>query len=45
MAYDEETLEALHPLTEQGKQQYQQLLERKADEILFKHQHPLKWAV
>lgn len=45
MAYDDETLEILHGLTPEGKEQYQKMLEQKADEILFKSQHPLRWVV
>ena len=45
MAYDDETLEILHGLTPEGKEQYQKMLEQKADEILFKSQHPLRWAM
>ena len=44
MAIDEE-LRPLHPLTQVGEENYRKMLERKADEILFKHKHPLKWAV
>ena len=44
MAIDEE-LKPLHELTEEGKKNYSDLLEKGADEILFKHQHPLKWVV
>ena len=36
-------LKPLHELTEEGKQAYSDFLEKKADEILFKHQHPFKW--
>ena len=36
-------LNPLHPLTELGREHYQQMLERAADEIIFKHKHPLKW--
>ena len=45
MAYDTYTLEVLHGLTPEGEEHYHQMLEEKADEILFKHEHPLKWAV
>lgn len=45
MAYDTHTLEVLHALTPEGKEYYHQMLEQKADEILFKHEHPLKWAI
>ena len=45
MVYNDKTLEILHGLTPEGKEQYQKMLEQKADEILFKHEHPLRWAV
>ena len=45
MAYDTDTYEALHPLTGVGQVRYQQLLEEAADEILFKHAHPIRWAL
>lgn len=41
----DEKLRPLHELTEDGKRKYIDLLEKTADEILFKHQHPLKWAI
>ena len=45
MVYDTKTLKPLHPLTEEGKQAYAQMLEMAADEILFKSKHPFKyWA-
>lgn len=45
MVYDTETLEALHGLTEEGEVEYRKMLERAADELLFKSQHPVKWLV
>lgn len=42
MVLDEE-LRPLHQLTESGKEHYRAFLEEKADEILFKHKHPVKW--
>lgn len=44
MAIDEE-LRPLHELTEEGKKNYNDFLEKVADEILFKHQHPFKWVI
>ena len=41
MVFEENTLRVLHPLTEEGKIRYQKYLEQKADEILFKNEHPL----
>jgi len=43
MAYDSDTLEVLHSLTPEGEEHYHKMLEEKADEILFKHQHPFRW--
>ena len=42
MAYDEETLKPLHGLTEEGRLEYDRLLEEKADEILYRHSHPVR---
>ncbi len=44
MVLDEE-LKPLHELTSIGRENYYTLLECIADEILFKHEHPLKWAL
>lgn len=44
MAYDED-LRPCHRLSKEGKASYEKMLERKADEILFKHEHPIKWIV
>ena len=44
MVLDEE-LRPCHALTEYGKEVYRDYIEKKADEILFKHEHPLKWIV
>lgn len=43
MAYDTETLKALHPLTDEGKFAYEKMLQDKADEILFQDEHPFKY--
>ena len=43
MVYDAKTFEILHGLTNEGEENYHKMLEEKADEILFKHQHPFKW--
>ena len=45
MVYDSDTFKALHPLTEAGEISYRKILEQRADEILFKSQHPFKWAI
>ena len=42
MVLDEE-LRPLHGLTEKGKEDYQRFLEQKADQILFRHNHPFIW--
>lgn len=44
MVVDKE-LRPLHPLTKRGIDVYHHYLEAVADEILFKHAHPFKWAV
>lgn len=41
MVFEEDTLKLLHPLTDEGKRRYEKFLELKADEILFKNEHPL----
>ena len=43
MAYDTNTLELLHALSDKGEEEYHLLLELKADEILFKSKHPFKY--
>lgn len=43
MVYYSKTLETLHELTEQGKVEYQKMLDAAADDILFRAQHPIKW--
>ena len=43
MVYDSKTLKNLHDLTKSGEIQYQKMLEEKGNEIIFKHEHPLKW--
>lgn len=45
MVYDSDTFKALHTLTEAGEISYRNILEQRADEILFKNQHPFKWAI
>lgn len=42
MALDDD-LRPLHQLSRVGEERYQAFLEEKADELLFKHEHPLKW--
>ena len=43
MVYYTDTLEPLHGLTESGEEMYRKLLEQRADEILFKSKHPIKY--
>jgi hypothetical protein len=43
MVYDSKTFQILHNLTEDGLDNYREMLEREADRILFKHQHPFKY--
>ena len=45
MVYYTDTYVLCHELTEEGKELYQKLLEAAADEILFKHEHPVKWLI
>lgn len=45
MVYETESLRVCHELSRQGEEAYHAFLERRADEILFRAQHPLKWAV
>ena len=45
MAFYSDTLEVLHDLTPEGEEHYHKMLEQKADELLFKHQHPVKWLI
>lgn len=40
MVFEENTLRILHPLTEEGKIHYEEFLKQRADEILFKNDHP-----
>ena len=43
MVYDTKTLEPCHALTKQGENEYRLMLELKADEILFRAKHPIKY--
>lgn len=43
MVYDSKTYQILHGLTPEGEAEYRKMLEEKADEILFRHQHPVRW--
>ena len=43
MVYETKTLELCHRPTEAGEKEYHIMLERKADEMLFKHKHPFKY--
>ena len=43
MVYDTKTLQVLHRLTEEGKEHYQEFLEKEADKILYKAAHPIKY--
>ena len=43
MVYDSETNSPLHKMTEEGEDAYRLMLELKADEILFKAKHPVKY--
>lgn len=43
MVYDSKTYKVLHGLTPEGEKLYAEVLERKADEILFRAKHPVRW--
>ena len=43
MVYYKDTLQPLHQLTLAGQETYETILAVKADEILFKHKHPIKY--
>ena len=43
MVYNSETNKPLHKMTEEGEDAYRLMLELKADEILFKAKHPVKY--
>ena len=43
MVYNSKTYQICHKLTKKGEVAYRKMLEKAADEILFKHQHPFKW--
>ena len=45
MVYSNDTLEICHELTELGINAYSLILQMKADEILFKAKHPIKYWV
>ena len=45
MVLNNDTLEVLHDLTEEGKQRYSDYLEMKADDILFKASKPFRYAI
>lgn len=43
MVYETDTLKLLHGLTPEGETLWHEFLEKKADEILFRHEHPVKY--
>ena len=43
MAYYTDTLKPCHRLTKEGEEAYRLMLELKADEILFKAKHPIRY--
>lgn len=43
MVIDDKKLIPLHELTEEGERNYQKFLEDRADEIIYKSEHPLKY--
>lgn len=45
MVYETKTYRLQHELTEVGQENYQKLLVSIADEILYRHKHPIKWFI
>ena len=43
MVYETKTLDLCHNLSEDGETSYRHMLELKADEILFKSKHPVRY--
>ena len=43
MVIDDKKLIPLHELTEEGERNYQKFLEDRADEIIYKSEHPFKY--
>lgn len=43
MVYETDTLRPLHGLTPEGETLWREFLEKKADEILYRHEHPVKY--
>lgn len=41
MVYNSKTFEIYHKLTEEGEEAYRQMLEKEADKILYKNEHPI----
>lgn len=44
MVYETDTLRLLHELTPEGETLWREFLEKKADEILYMHEHPVKYS-
>lgn len=44
MVFYTDTFEVCHGLTKSGEEAYREMLEKEADKILFKHQHPVRWS-
>lgn len=43
MVYDSKTYELLHRPTPEGLVLYREMLEEKATELIFRHEHPVRW--
>ena len=43
MVYETKTMDPCHGLTQEGADMYRLMLELKADEILFKAKHPIRY--
>ena len=45
MVFDNETFRVLHKLTEEGEEAYKDMLEKEADRILYKKEHPILYII
>lgn len=43
MVFYKDSFVLCHDLTKKGESAYHEFLERKADEIMFRHEHPFRW--
>lgn len=45
MVYNSKTFEIYHKLTEEGEIAYKDMLEKEADKILYKNEHPILYKI